>query len=234
MENLIMSRKIRVLEALKHKKLTQQQAANQLNLSRRQIIRIAMAYAEDGIDGLIHKGKGRTENRAKDLKIKKKILELAGTIYKDFGPTLMAEMLEEHDGIKINRESLRQLLISKGLWEAKPKKQAKQHVWRPPKDCFGNMLQADASKHLWFGDGYTTLLTLIDDATNTAMMLFVPEECTEGYKKLLEQWVRTYGILKAFYSDRHQIFVGNSGRSGTPDSRFTLKENPWSEALFKK
>lgn len=37
MENLIMSRKIRVLKALKHKKLTQRQAADQLNLSRKHI-----------------------------------------------------------------------------------------------------------------------------------------------------------------------------------------------------
>lgn len=213
MEMLIMSRKVKVLEALRHKKLTQQQAADQLNLSRRHINRIAKAYAADGIEGLIHKGKGRAGNRAKELHFKKRILELARTVYKGFGPTFMAEMLAEHNDIKISRESLRQLLISKGLWEAKRKKQVKQHAWRPPKDCFGDMIQADASKHIWFGDTYTTLITLIDDATSIVMMLFISEECTEGYKRILEQWVRTYGIPKAFYADRHQIFQSNTGKN---------------------
>lgn len=36
--------------------------------------------------------------------------------YKDFGPTLAAEMLAEHHGFKVSRETLRKWMTNDGLW----------------------------------------------------------------------------------------------------------------------
>jgi hypothetical protein len=36
--------------------------------------------------------------------------------YADFGPTLAAEMLAEHHGFKVSRETLRKWMTDDGLW----------------------------------------------------------------------------------------------------------------------
>lgn len=40
------------------------------------------------------------------------------------------------------------------------------HVFRERKHHFGELVQIDGSKHLWFNNQYTTLIAFIDDATS--------------------------------------------------------------------
>lgn len=106
-------------------------------------------YLEQGDKGLLHKGLGIPSPKRLDENIKKKCLELYAEKYPDFGPTLAAEKLEELDGIKINHERLRRLLIKEGLWSRKRRRNIHRSR-RERRSCFGQMLQFDGSHHKWF------------------------------------------------------------------------------------
>ena len=58
-------------------------------------------------------------------RVRQKCIQLYERKYYDFGHTLASEKLEECDGIKIKRETLRRILIKEGLWI---KKEIKQHI----------------------------------------------------------------------------------------------------------
>ncbi len=52
-------------------------------------------------------------------------------IMQGFGPTLMAEKLEIKEDIRLSKETIRQLMIESGVWEAKTKKKEEPHLSRP-------------------------------------------------------------------------------------------------------
>ena len=129
--------------------ITLKQAAIKMQVCYRQAKRIYKRYLEQGDKGLLHKGLGKPSPKRIDENIKKKCLELYAEKYPDFGPTLAAEKLEELDGIKINHETLRRLLIKEGLWSRKRRRNIHRSR-RERRECFGQMLQFDGSHHKWF------------------------------------------------------------------------------------
>ena len=52
---------------------------------------------------------------------------LSEEVYRDFGPTLGSEYLEDKHDIQIGREALRQVMISAGLWRARGQKAEAVH-----------------------------------------------------------------------------------------------------------
>ena len=128
--------------------------------------------------------------------------------YPDFGPTLAAEMLAEHHGFRVSRETVRKWMQEDGIWL--PRKQRRQfHQPRLRRECFGELIQIDGSDHRWFEDRAApcTLLVFIDDATSSLMELrFVKSESTFSYFEALEGYLHKHGRPVAFYSDKHSVF----------------------------
>ena len=52
------------------------QAAKLLNISSRQVLRLKKAILEKGVEGIIHKSRGKKPNNAKSKELVEKILEL--------------------------------------------------------------------------------------------------------------------------------------------------------------
>ena len=140
-------KRISVIEKVIDRKLTQVIAAEHLGLTVRQIKRLVKSYRQHGAKGLISKHRGRQGNRqysAKRIAIIKEVIE---THYYDFGPKFAAEKLYERHGIKVNKETLRQLMIGWGFWEAKQQRRAQIHPQRARRSCFGELIQIDGSPH---------------------------------------------------------------------------------------
>lgn len=89
---------------------------------------------------------------------------------------------------------------------------------------FGEMLQMDASVHLWFGDRKTFLHAAIDDATGQIVGAFFDEQETlNGYYNIFKQILENYGIPYMFYTDRRTVF--DYKRKGSNDiSKNTLTQ----------
>ena len=210
--HLLMSLKERqrmaTFERLTRKELTLLQAADQLGISRRQCRRILRRYESEGDAGLVHRSRGEPSSHRKPPEFKASVLALCLKNYPDFGPTLAAEKLLDRDQKQVHPETLRLWLIQDGQRTLR-KRKARHRTWRKRKAHFGDMVQMDGSVHDWFeGRGPRCfLMSMVDDATGTALLLFSEEETTFAAMLLMEAWVKLYGVPVSLYVDRKNVYV---------------------------
>ncbi|HIF6163742.1 TPA: ISNCY family transposase [Vibrio parahaemolyticus] len=202
------------LELIQHvcdKRIRQIDAAQALNLSRRQIQRLVNLFRELGPQGLVSKKRTQPGNHQYCSILKSQVLELIHTHYRDFGPTLISEKLSEIHNIKLSNETIRQWMIASNLWTPKQKKRRKVYQPRARRDCLGELIQLDGSPHDWF-EGRSdecTLLVFIDDATSAIMHMYCESESTLSYMTATRQYIDKHGKPVAFYTDKHGVFRVN-------------------------
>jgi transposase len=201
---------LKVMSAVLSGERTQAEAARLLRRSERQVRRIQRRLEADGDAGAIHRLRGQPSNRQLDDTVRKEVLKIYADELSDFGPTLASEVLEERGWI-VSPDTLRRWLLAEGLWE-RQRRRDQHRSRRPRRECFGELVQLDASIHDWLeGRGEEmVLVTLIDDATNRMMSRFYEGETVEAYFDLLSRWLAKYGRPTAFYSDRDSVFVTTS------------------------
>ena len=82
------------------------------------------------------------------------------------------------------------------------------HPSRPRCIHAGEMIQMDASVHLWFGETKVHLHAAIDDATGSIVgACFDTQETLNGYYHVFLQILTNYGIPYLFYTDRRTVFT---------------------------
>ncbi len=200
--------RIEVLAQVDDGRLSVQNGANMLDVTKRQMFRLLKRYRTEGAPAIRHKSRGKSPNNKIHNAKRDYALALVKEKYADFGPTLAAEMLAEHDGFKVSRETLRKWMIEDGIWLSR-KQRRTFHQPRLRRECLGELVQIDGSDHRWFEDraGPCTLLVFIDDATSMLMELrFVQSESTFSYFTALESYLLKHGRPVAFYSDKHTVF----------------------------
>jgi hypothetical protein len=99
--------RIEVLAQVDDGQLTVENAANLLDLTRRQIFRLLKRYRSDGASAIRHRSRGKVPNNQIHHAKRDYALTLIKEAYPDFGPTLVAEMLADHHGFNVSRETLR-------------------------------------------------------------------------------------------------------------------------------
>ncbi len=184
-----------------------------LGLTRRQVYRLLDRLRQDGAAGLVSRKRGRPSNRRLSDAFRAEVVALVRDNYADFGPTLAREYLAERHGLGLARETLRQIMIEAGLWKAKVAKRPQLHQPRYRRDCRGELVQVDGSKHWWFEDRgpQCTLLVFIDDATSELMHLeMVESESTFFYMRATRTYLERHGKPVALYTDRHSAFRNNT------------------------
>jgi len=142
-------KRLHIIKMLFEKKISQKEAASLLDLSTRQVRRIAARIKLEGNKAIVHRLRGKPSNRKKSDVLKEKVLNLYRTKYHDFGPTFAAEKLSGLDKINMGKETLRGWLIEAGLHK-KRRKPRPHRLYRARKQSFGEMLQVDGSEHAWF------------------------------------------------------------------------------------
>jgi transposase len=198
--------------------LTQREAARILRLSLRQVKRLWRRYRKDGAAGLVSRRRGRPSNNRLAAPFVARVVRLVETLYPDFGPTLAREKLAEIHGIRLGLETLRQIMIARGIWTCRKQRKLVVHALRQRRPCLGELIQVDGSQHAWLEDRgpRCTLLVFIDDATSRLMHLhLVPAETTNAYFAATRAYLLHHGKPLAFYSDRFGVFrVNERGSSG--------------------
>jgi transposase len=204
-----------VFSKLQARALTQQQAADDLDLSTRQVRRLFKAYKKHGAIALVSKKRGRPSNHQFPRGVKELALAIIQEKYPDFGPTLAHEKIVEVHKIKISIGSVRSLMITNNLWVDKKIKRRRIYQLRERRDKEGELVQMDGSPHDWFeGRGpKCTLLLCVDDATSKInAAIFAPTETFWGYSDLMRIYLKTHGKPVALYNDKHGVFrVNKSG-----------------------
>jgi len=81
------------------------------------------------------------------------------------------------------------------------------HPRHPRCAYFGEMLQMDASLHLWFGEIKTQLHIAVDDASGQIVGAYFDEQETlNGYYQVLYQVLGNYGVPYQFFTDKRTVF----------------------------
>jgi transposase len=197
------------LKKAKKKVITQGEAAEELELSIRQVQRLLDALKERGDKAIIHQLRGRPSNRKIDESIEREAMSiLSAPVYRGFGPTLAAEYLDQKHGIEASKETVRQWMMRAKLWRGKKQKAKQVHTWRPRRSRFGELVQWDTSEHDWLeGRGEKLyLIAMIDDATSRLFARFVRHDSTEENMKLLWSYLDQYGRPLTFYTDKASLF----------------------------
>jgi len=212
-----MSRKeidrMHVLRDLNAQRITINEAALLMRLTRRQVFRLAKHYRQDGPAALASQRRSRPSNRSHPAAVRTEALALIRATYADFGPTLAAEKLALHHGLRLGVETLRQWMLADGIWKDRKPRLARVHQPRYRRPCMGELIQIDGSDHRWFESRgpRCTLLAFVDDATSRIMHArFVPTESTFDYFTATRAYLERYGKPVAFYADKHAIFRVNS------------------------
>jgi len=197
------------LKKAKKKLITQREAAEELQLSLRQVQRLLAAVREGGDRAIVHQLRGRPSNRKIEENMEWEAMRiLSAPVYQGFGPTLAAEYLDNKHGIEASRETVRQWMMRAQLWRGKKANVQQVHLWRPRRSRFGELVQWDTSDHDWLeGRGEKLyLIAMIDDATSRLLARFVRQDTTEENMKLLWSYLEKFGRPLAFYTDKASLF----------------------------
>ena len=207
--------RVKVMERLCAGDLSNQEAADELGICRRQIIRLKKKYTGQGDRGLIHGNRGRKPCHSIGEETRAQVLDLYRQKYYDFNFSHFTEQLNEEENVNISRSSVVRILKLEGITSKKGmKRKPKLHRTRDRRAASGELWQTDATPFQWFeGDvEYYTLHAYIDDATGVVVGAhFTKNECTVGYVEALRQGIEEYGIPQELYSDRHTIFRSPKG-----------------------
>jgi transposase len=197
------------LKKAKKNLITQREAADELELSIRQVQRLLNALKKEGDQVVVHGLRGKVSNRKIEEKIERRAVKiLSAPVYEGFGPTLAAEYLGKKHGIEASKETVRQWMIRGKLWQAKREGVKQAHVWRPRRERYGELVQWDTSEHEWLeGRGEKLyLIAMIDDATSRLFARFVRHDSTEENMRLLWSYLERFGRPVSFYTDKASLF----------------------------
>lgn len=202
--------RLMVLNRVLEGQLVAREAGELMGLSVRQIRRMVAAYKKEGAAALAHGNRGRTPANTLSDDVKQHIVELARGKYRGCNQQQMSELLQEHEGIRVSRSTLRNTLLHNGISSPRRRRAPRHRSRRERYPQEGQLWQIDASPHDWLeGRGpRLTLFAAIDDATGTiTAALFRAQEDAAGYMELMQQGVLKHGRPQAAYHDQHSIFI---------------------------
>lgn len=224
-------RRAEVLGRVKGQTLRLVDAAKMLEVSYRQAKRLWQRYRGEGAKGLQHRSAGRSSNRAKPEKFRRKVLRLirekySGAEQERFGPTLAAEHLADEDGLEVDEETLRRWMLAEGLWSQMRRRKAHRKR-RERRQHFGDLVQLDGSFHAWFEERGPRgcLMNMVDDATGTTCSRLGEQETIWAAVGVLRSWIGKYGVPRALYTDWKNVYKrqpteGERLRGKAPTTQF--------------
>lgn len=196
-----------VIHRLIRRIITEREASELLEKSVRQVRRLKRKVLVSGISGLVHGNAGKSPWNKSDSRSIEQIVALYQTKYTGFNCLHFRDMLEDHEGVTIPKESLRRIFVTHAL-PRKKRHAPRRFERRERKPQTGMLIQQDTSLHDWFSVGRPcALVAAIDDATNEVVFArFFPSDGTLPNMQAMKGIIETKGIPVAFYVDRASHF----------------------------
>jgi transposase len=200
-------RKLDVVERVERGELTVSEGAQVVGLSRRQVQRLRKKVRVLGARGVVHGNAGRAPKHKTAGLVGERVVELWREKYAGFNDHHFTEKLNEVEGLKLSRQTVRRLLRKAGIGSARKRRPVKHRRRRDRRPQAGQMILWDGSRHDWLeGRGpRLCLIGAIDDATGELLpgAHFVEQECSVGYLRVLRDIVAVKGVPLSAYMDRH-------------------------------
>jgi transposase len=124
-------KRLLVMNAVEKRKMKVREGAEVLGISKRQGWRILAAYREEGAAGIAHDNRGRPSVHVLREEIRERVVELAGRKYAGFNHSHLTEMLQEREGVKISRPTVRRILLATGMGRETSMRPSRSHTKHP-------------------------------------------------------------------------------------------------------
>lgn len=212
------ARRLGMVKAAEHGRVTNRDAAAGLGLSVRQFRRLRKRVREAGEQAIVHGNRGRPSARRLAAEVHDRVVALLTGSVK-LNDHHVADLLAEEQAV-VSPASVRRIRQALKL-PAKRRRRPPQHRRRRGRRARrGELVLIDGSPFRWFdaaGPAWT-LLGAIDDATSEILHLTLrPTEDLHGYVTLLHGVLTAHGVPVTLYGDRSGILVRN-------DAHWTLAE----------
>lgn len=205
--------RIKVIENAVEGRLTVEQAAEYLGVSRRQVQRLKQRFTSKDEGWIYHGNQGRSPVNVLPESVRSRVVELAQGKYAGFNDHHLHEKLVEQEGLTVSRQSVRRILRAARIATPQKRRPRKYRSRRQRRSQQGMLLLIDGSRHDWLeGRGpYLTILGTVDDATGTvpAARFQLEHEDSAGYLRLLRALVEGPGVPVCLYRDQHSTLQRN-------------------------
>lgn len=192
--------RISVLRQVNEGMLTPAVEAERPGVTRRHFRRTRRGFETEGDAAVVHRLRGRRSNRSLPAELRERAMVIArDPLYRDFGPTLLAEHLERTFGVRVSVETPRHCMLKDGLWERR-RRCAKHRRRRKRRAVLGELGRWDSSVHRWLEDraGEFVLILIHDDAASRLMIArFVERDDGAGNRRAIIGYLRRHGRLLA-------------------------------------
>jgi DNA-binding Lrp family transcriptional regulator len=193
-------------------RLSQEEAAEILNVDVRTVRRWMRRYEGDGLDGLIDKRIGQVSARRAPVDQVLKVQELYRHRYAGFTAKHFHEKL-----VEVHRIARSYTWTKPGAAGSRLVAKAKRrgaHRKRQRRPLPGMMLHQDGSRHEWVAGRKWDLILTMDAADNTIYSaFFVEEEGTMSSFLGVQAVIETHGLFASLYVDRgsHYFLTPKAG-----------------------
>lgn len=197
-------------------RLTQQEAADLLNVSERQFRRQCRRYESDGVDGLLDLRLGQVSARRAPVD---EVLRLVNQ-YRDryTGWTVQHFYSKYREQKQARSYNFVRLALQQAGVVAKAKRRGAHRRKRERKPLIGMMLHQDGSRHEWLAGQQHDLIVTLDDATTKIYSAFlVDEEDTMSSFAGVSQVILECGLFNSLYSDRGSHYWHTTKAGGKVD-----------------
>ena len=202
--------KFKVINQYDEGKLTRKEASLALDVTERQVSRLAERYRSGGILGMEHGNAGKASPKRIPEVIRERVLFLASEKYVNFNYQHLHEVLLAQEDITISYSSLKRICAPLGTGK-KTRRRAKIRKLRNRYSSSGLMMQMDGSDHPWVLERNWTLIAGIDDATSEVPYgQFFPTEGLQGYLSVLRRVIQLKGIPRVIYVDHASWLSGTT------------------------
>lgn len=181
--------------------LSLQEASEKMRVSYRQAKRLKKAYAQRGLQGIVHGNTGRKSHRAFGAEITTKIIHLARTPHSALSDIRIMEKVRSELGITISRETVRKLLRASGIKSGRQRSPLSRSGARVSSGQEGAMVLWGGITGAWISalPGTCRFMAAIDVATLKCLAArFFPAESNESYLWLLRKVLLSCGVPGAF------------------------------------
>ena len=181
-------KKLRVIDQTIAKNITIREAAELLNLSERQVLRLKKGVLEQGATFVIHKNRGRKPGHAISDSTKDKIVKLKQSeAYQEANFAHFQELIGKYEGISVSYPTVYRALKKAGITSPKKKRKRKVHNRRKRKPQEGMLVQIDTSPHPWIigGESFLFMVLLMMQPERSLVYIL---KITNVYVVILRLW----------------------------------------------
>ena len=221
--------RVKVIENAVAGHITVAEGARLLSLSERQVQRLKKRCVPGEVDWVRHGNRGQRRPWRIAERVRAKVLRLGEGKYAGFNDSHFTEKLQEIEGMKVSRETVRRILRGAGRASPQKRRPPRYRSRRERRPRKGMMVLTDGSRERWLEERgpALTLLGFQDDATSEVLAARFQLECedTVGYLRVLRAMVEKHGVPLSLYRDRHSAFQRNDD-NWSEEERLAGRQDP--------